>query len=504
MFARTFHPDEANQALTTGRLLETGHYAYQAADHHGPTLYYAAAALQKAGGHVTTATLDGTLLRCTPLLFAVLTLVLGFFALRRLTGRTLAGFAAVALLATAPLFVFFATDFIQEMLLAAFLTGMAFTAAEYACGGTPRVKPGSWALGFGIFAGLALATKETATISFAAAVCAGLVLRRMPKIRTTHVVLAALAFALTAVSLFSSFGDHWRGVYDAFVTAPLSYLGRARGADVTAAWHVHPWWKYLQWLCLGHATRDGACHWTCAYGQSALVAQLIVLILPVSFLACFSRLKERISGPLRTAFLFFALYTLFSLVFYSAIPYKTPWCALQILVPLAFLAALGLALCAEMFACLPARVPQRAVRAVFLAILPLVLAATNVPSLVKMFRNPDAPDIPFNYAAASPEVKDLARFVEEAMANPCADPLTAVALPPEDSWPFPWYNRARNDRTGYWTDFAALERLAAQGVKPSCVLVPMAQGHLVQPLFPHLKETKRYYMRPGVRVRVFR
>ena len=36
---RTFHPDEANQALTTGRLLETGMYVYNPRDHHGPTLY---------------------------------------------------------------------------------------------------------------------------------------------------------------------------------------------------------------------------------------------------------------------------------------------------------------------------------------------------------------------------------------------------------------------------------------------------------------------------------
>ena len=52
MFARTFHPDEANQAFTTGHLLETGRYEYRPDDHHGPTLYYAAAALQKAAGFV--------------------------------------------------------------------------------------------------------------------------------------------------------------------------------------------------------------------------------------------------------------------------------------------------------------------------------------------------------------------------------------------------------------------------------------------------------------------
>ena len=63
LFDRTLHPDEANQAFTTGRLLETGTYTYQPQDHHGPTLYYAAAAMQRAAGRGDTASLDETILR---------------------------------------------------------------------------------------------------------------------------------------------------------------------------------------------------------------------------------------------------------------------------------------------------------------------------------------------------------------------------------------------------------------------------------------------------------
>ena len=56
-----------------------------------------------------------------------------------------------------------------------------------------------------------------------------------------------------------------------------------------------------------------------------------------------------------------------------------------------------------------------------------------------------------------------------------------------------------------------LKALADAGIKPTVVIVPMEEGHLVQPLFPHLKHTKRFYMRPriperkvrGVRVLVF-
>ena len=184
---RTFHPDEANQAFTTGRLLETGAYSYNPQDHHGPTLYYAAATLQKAAGHNSTATLDPTLLRCTPLLFAVLALVFGALAARKITGRIGHGILFALLLGTSPLFVFFATDFIQEMLLAAFTMMMFWSGTNYILYTKPpnlqttkphnhiTIKRPTWAILFGIAAGLAFATKETAILTFAAAGLAFLV-----------------------------------------------------------------------------------------------------------------------------------------------------------------------------------------------------------------------------------------------------------------------------------------------------------------------------------------
>ena len=37
---RPMHHDEANQAVRTGMLLESGEYRYSPEDHHGPALYY--------------------------------------------------------------------------------------------------------------------------------------------------------------------------------------------------------------------------------------------------------------------------------------------------------------------------------------------------------------------------------------------------------------------------------------------------------------------------------
>ena len=505
MFARTFHPDEANQAFTTGRLLETGRYEYRPDDHHGPTLYYAAAAIQKATGHGTLATMDGTLLRCTPLLFAVLALMFGFLAIRKLIKPamgTLGGWLVpalfVLLLGTSPLYIFFATDFIQEMLLACFTMMMFWASVGYICPGK-RWKPGTWALLFGIAAGLAFATKETSLLTFAAAGTAGLILKSLdvltrPKaindfkdfkvFNSRDVILASAGFFLTAVLFFSSFAANWQGVYNAFIAAPLSYLGRAAGsaASTGAADHIHPWWQYFKWLF---------CHdW-----------RFSALPLAALFLVTFSR---------RSIIHIYAL-VLFAL--YSVIPYKTPWCALQLLVPIVLA---------------PFLVPMT--RARTFIVLPLVVLSltANIIGCSTLVHDPDSKEIPYNYASASPEVQQLAATVAAAMSATNNPPIPkspnppipqssnppipkshnppafiAVALPPADTWPFPWYNRPYEPQTGYWTSFDDLKRLAAGGVKPTVVIVPMTEGHLVQPLFPHLKNTKRFYMRPGVRVRVF-
>ena len=535
MFARTFHPDEANQAFTVGRLLETGHYAYQPTDHHGPTLYYAAAPLQRAFGHASTAELDGTLLRCTPLLFAVLGLGLlahAFLMLRRSWAGAL---AAVLLVGTAPLFVFFATDFIQEMLLAAFTLMMFWAGVGYAraakaddaAAALRRLKPGTWALLFGIGAGLAFATKETSVLAFAAAALtlAGLGLfrafglRARPRVVARHLVLAALGFLLTAVLLFSSFCQNWAGVADAFVAAPLHYLGRAVGnaaASEGADWHLHPWWQHLQWLFCGNPPVPYARG--CGFAVDLAFANVIPLtvlataLLPLALFAALRRpLRARLSRPLMWTFFGALLYTVLLIALYSAIPYKTPWCTLQLLVPFLVAFALGLLLARDILrevALLRGASPRVAGSVATLAFLvPFLLApllAEHLPGLVRMAHDPDAPTIPYNYAHASPEVRQLAACVAEAVAaSPSKRPFVAVALPPADTWPFPWYNRAYAHLTGYWTRFDDLVALAKTGAQPTVVIVPMAEGHLVQPLFPHLTHTKRFFMRPRVRVRVF-
>ena len=129
----------------------------------------------------------------------------------------------------------------------------------------------------------------------------------------------------------------------------------------------------------------------------------------------------------------------------------------------------------------------------------------NASLVEKMWRNPDSKDIVYNYASASPQVKDMAQLIESRVSGGenRGKGFVAVALPPEDTWPLPYYLRGINSNVGYWTQFEEIEMLAALNRKPDVVVVPAEQGHLVQPLFPHLKNTKRFEMRHRVRIRVF-
>ena len=482
LFDRTFHHDEATQAFTTGRLLETGRYTYQPQDHHGPTLYYAAAAIQKAAGHNSTDSLDGTLLRCTPLVFAVLALVFGFAALKRLTKRVMPGLVFALLLGTSPFFAFFATDYIQEVLLTCFLLMMFWAGTGYLHPGK-KWKTGTWALFFGTAAALAFATKETCLISFFAAGLASApflvqhVTKDNLRAHTRDAVLAVLGFLIVSFVLYSDFGRDFHGVYNAFIAAPLSYLRRAAGNAVTsvgADWHVHPWWQYFHWL----------------YDRTPGLVALFSIGAAATLITC-----RRTATTTSHAFRFTLTYALTTLAIYSLIPYKTPWCTVQIEAALVLAAVLGLASLADTYPGLKRP----------LVILPvLLLAFGNLPTLVEMNRKPDDTGNPCNYAAASPELKDLAATVTGALQFATNhEPAVIVALPNADEIglsSFRWYSRSleQGKRIGYCNGLEDLVFLQNLGFCPTVLIIPEDMGNLVQPLFPHLREKKCFYMRPPV------
>jgi hypothetical protein len=135
----------------------------------------------------------------------------------------------------------------------------------------------------------------------------------------------------------------------------------------------------------------------------------------------------------------------------------------------------------------------------------MLLLGANCNLLAQMWKDPDSKTIPYNYASASPQVKDMATLIKNIVSEKSAptDSFVAVALPAEDTWPLPFYLRGLNAQIGYWTQFEELEVLSALNRKPDIVVVPAEQGHLIQPLFPYLKNTRRFEMRHRVRIRIF-
>ena len=124
--ARPMHADEANQAARLGQLLETGRYAFDPREHHGPTLYYFGLVPARFRGEATLAALTETTVRLTPALFGAASVLLLFLLARPLGPAS--ALAAGALLALSPPAVYYSRYFVQETLL------VTFTLAALVCG----------------------------------------------------------------------------------------------------------------------------------------------------------------------------------------------------------------------------------------------------------------------------------------------------------------------------------------------------------------------------------
>ena len=162
---RVMHGDEANQAVRTGILLETGRYEYDLKDNHGPTLYYLTLPVAWLTAGKNFADTSEITFRLVPALFGV-GLVLLLWLVRDGLGRWPMLVGAL-LTAISPAMTFYSRYYIQEMLLVFFTFGVIAAGWRYA-----RSPSVGWALLAGAFAGLAYATKETWVLAFGAAVVA--------------------------------------------------------------------------------------------------------------------------------------------------------------------------------------------------------------------------------------------------------------------------------------------------------------------------------------------
>jgi uncharacterized protein (TIGR03663 family) len=514
---RPMHGDEANQAVRTGLLLEKGVYRYDPKDHHGPVLYFAALPFCRATAQTFAETSEWNF-RLVPVAFSCLTLLL-MLGLSSSRGGGLfdnrEGVLAAALLtALSPPMVYYSRFFIQESMFVTFLTGMLVCAVRYvqvrtgttcsAWGSTPSdaetvgaarsVEAGcfhearaaaGYAAGFGAFAGLALATKETVVLSFAAAAVAALAAcgfqRLLKAWRTRDALLALGLAALVAVLFYSSFFTYPKGVYDALFSTVQAYITRATAVPE----HQHPWNFYLKilfWFKYGRGP---------VWSEAGLLFPACVAVAAAYWPGREVRVQTRWVR-------FVAVYTLVLTALYSAIPYKTPWCALTFLHGFILLAGIGIG---EMFKRLGAREASgtRRGRVVVYALLLALLLRDKEQTARACFQLPADPRNPYVYAHTGTDAMNLVTAVREASERAQGlDTPIAIAVPTPDTWPLPWYFRAYK-QVGYWTRVADIPA----SFEPAIIVAAADQGDVADERFGQGKRASFYGIRPGVLLNVF-
>lgn len=412
--ARVMHGDEANQAVKTGHLLETGEYRFDPYDHHGPTLYYLTLPVAWLRGQTTLAALDEITLRLVPVAAGVLAVAL-VAALAAPWGRT-AACAAALMLAVAPASVYFSRYYIQEMLL------LAFTLAAFVCVGrwwrTGRIR---WAVLAGVAIGLMQASKASAPLFLIAGAAALPALRPFPtgpaQRRGRDLVIGlGCAFAVAAL-FYSSFLTHPAGLRDAFVTYLPAGDRVAKGAG-----HEKTWSYFLQ-LFLPQTV--GGYRWS----QS-----LFLVLIAGGISACLWAAPAR-----RPALRFWTAYALLIALAFSAVPYKTPWLVVHWLTGFSLLAG-GLV----------GALSDRGLRGRVIGLTLLVLttaAQLRQTDLAAYLRPGDARN-PLAYVHPSPDVRKLRPLIAQARVDGASGPVKVIG---PEVWPLPWYLRGL-DEVGYWPE----------------------------------------------------
>lgn len=432
--SRPMHADESVQAAIFRGLWLQGEYAYNPDEFHGPALPYATLPSAWLGGAKSFAETTEATYRIVPALFGI-GVVLLLWCFSDAIGRP-AAFGASLLAAVSPVMVYYSRYYVHETLLVFFTLAAILAFWRYVRSGKL-----AWCLAVGAAVGLMQATKETAPLSYFAAVL-GLGFAWLygfgrdkepaqdrPRLPWWHWGLAIAAALLVAVVLYSSFFTNPRGPIDAVLTYE-PWLKRAAGNTQ----HANPWYFFLERL--GWWRLD----------DGPLYSELLVLLLAaLGFVTALFR-KGRLLRDADIHFLrWLGFYTVVLTVVSSVIPYKTPWCVLQLLPGMLLLAGVGAVVLVRVVPTLP-----------FKTVVALALIAgvgqLGWQSYRASFVKAADPENPWVFAHTSPDVLRLEGIVEEfAQAHPDGHALTVKIIWPDHYyWPLPWYLR-RFDRVEPWT-----------------------------------------------------
>lgn len=476
---KPLHHDEGVNGFFLTALFRHGFYRYDPANYHGPTLYYF--------GLLTT-TLNSLVygkyglstfaIRLVPALFGI-GIVWLILRLRRHLGA-FGSIAAALLVAVSPGFVFFSRYFIHEIPFIFFT--LALIAAVMRFRETSKPKYLMWA---SVSAALLFATKETSIITVAvlllAHACTSLYMGLRTKFASVSVdgrpraekaalaskdeiagrdsrklrnqwIAATAIFVAVYVLFYSSFFTNFpQGVFDSVRT--FGYWGRT---GVTQ--YLSPWYTHLDWLAQEELP-------VLAPGGLGIVAALY-------------QARSRFA-------VFSAFWAMGITAAYSLVPYKTPWLAINILLPLAIMAGYLLGQGFEFGTRIHGRLVQGA------AILGLLAAVAfgSYQAVDLSFFRYDDDSIHYVYAHTR---RDFLLMIDEieslASRNPAGKNIGISVMSPEH-WPLPWYLR---DYPG-----AAYWGRVTPGSEPIIIALDSQSPEIEKSMGVLYRRFHTYELRPG-------
>jgi len=315
-------------------------------------------------------------------------------------------------------------------------------------------------------------------------------LRAYATLSATALALGLLVAFVVSVLFFSSFGSNPRGVIDSFATY-AHYIQRATGQG-SAGRHDHAAGYYLRILFW----------WKHASGPIWTEASIAAFALVGSIAAVLGRGLKPGQIPLAR---FLVVFTLTMTIAYSAISYKTPWCALGFLHGMILLAGVGIGVLVRI-------APTYPLKCAALALTVAAVAHLTWQSWQANFVAYDAPGNPYVYAHTTADIPVLAdRLTEVAAGQPNHEQVAIqVICSDNDYWPLPWYLR-HVEHVGWHNEVpkgAAAPVIVIQvELEPALVHklyeeAPPGQRYLYMPLAPS-GESRDWQLRPHVPLRAY-
>jgi uncharacterized protein (TIGR03663 family) len=431
---KPLHHDEGVNGLFIINLFRSGYYHYDPANYHGPSLYYFA--------WITTTFnsifygkegLSTLAIRAVTVLFG-LGVVWLLLCLRRQLG-TVGALSAATLAAVSPGMVFFSRYFIHEILFVFFTLAIVVSLLRYMEARKPRdfllatasaallgTTKETWIITVGVWLiaipctlvyiylrkreGLTVTgSTKTADPGVPAAGVIAVPASQSSWSKTRLYGTAAAIFITLWVLLYSSFFTNFpQGVKDSIATFSYWFA-------TSSSAHEYSWTQYLDWLRKSEMP--------------------ILLLGGLGIVIALWRARDRF-------IVFTAFWSLGILAAYSLVHYKTPWCALNIILPFVIMAGYGMERLYKGFA-----------GRWSILILGAAAGFALYQAIVLDFFEYDNDEQPYVYAHTRRDFLSLIDEIDSIAAGRPEGKQIGISIFSPEHWPMPWYLRDY-PKAGYW------------------------------------------------------